>query len=94
MRIVYRVSLHPRGVRAKEGCSTEQSALVSVLKFSRVRSRSVSPGSLSLCRWCVHVCLTEVAIGLCGAILAQTWSVAVAAFPAENDPPGNRSCAW
>ncbi len=37
------VSLHPRGVRAKEGCSTEQSALVSVLKFSRVQSLRVSP---------------------------------------------------
>ena len=37
------VSLHPRGVRAKEGCSTEQSALVSVLKYSSVQSRSVSP---------------------------------------------------
>ncbi len=33
MRIAYRVSLHPRGVRAKEGCSTEQSTLVSAFKF-------------------------------------------------------------
>ncbi len=37
------VSLHPRGVRAKERCSTEQSALVTVLKCSSVQSRSVSP---------------------------------------------------
>ena len=28
------VSLHPRGVRAKEGCSTEQSTLVSAFEFS------------------------------------------------------------
>ncbi len=29
------VSLHPRGVRAKEGCSTEQSTFVLALKVSR-----------------------------------------------------------
>ncbi len=29
------VSLHPRGVTAKEGCSTEQSFLVLALKFPR-----------------------------------------------------------
>ncbi len=44
------VSLYPRGVRAKEGCSTEQSALVCVLKFSRGQPRSFSPSSPSLCR--------------------------------------------
>ena len=32
------VSLHTRGVRAKEGCSTEQSTLVLALKFSSDRS--------------------------------------------------------
>ena len=42
MCIVYRVSLHPRGVRVKEGCSTEQSTLALALKFSRDRSWSCS----------------------------------------------------
>ncbi len=36
------VSLHPRGVQANEGCSTEQSTLVSALKFSHAQSSRAS----------------------------------------------------